>query len=371
MNKRTLYLFIITFLWIGKAGFAQGNSDFMSKSIDGYIHLYYDEQYCLVDENCEFKTYTRVTKYDKDKGGFNGFFTDYNNNNQPALTGTYLEGKKNGEFKFNYPNGKVKSRIFFSNNMPEGKWSYFYLSGNPWLEIEFKNQVPHLISFWDEKGKQRIKNGKGKLKLTQPILDYNEFGFINTIIKGSVRKGRPVGFWQNSVGYPKADDELIGTELYSNGEFVQSQYTYPPNIRTNQSLISIVPFCYPLNAETMIYKGCTVDENQNYNTYLQNYLNAKLSFIWTLEDAPAITEFTVKVEVKKTGQSAEIIIPEEFPPTFTKVLKTALSNIPYWIPSFKNGKTIDDVLEITLSKINLEEDAVSFGYPIIKRKNGS
>ncbi|MEO5911313.1 MAG: hypothetical protein ABIP95_10520 [Pelobium sp.] len=370
MIKKAIYVLVLSFLFLGKAGFAQDNKDFMSKSIDGYIHLYYDVQYCLVDESCEFKTYTRVTKYDKAKGGFNGFFTDYYNNNQPALTGTYLEGKKNGEFKFTYPNGKVKSSIFYNNNIPEGKWRYFYLSGNPWLEIEFKNQIPYLISFWDEKGMKRIENGKGKLKLSQPVLDFNEFGFINTIVKGSLKNGRPDGIWQNLLGYPKAEDEVIGNELYNDGEFVQSQYTYPPNIKTNQSLISMVPFFYPLNAETMIYKGCTVDENQNYNIYLQNYLNTNLPLIWTLKNAPDIDKFTVKVEVRANGQSAAITFPDEFPILFANSLKIALSNIPYWIPSFKDGKTIDDVLEITLYKINLENDVISFGYPIIKRNNG-
>ena len=238
MNKLFLLIWISV---LANAAIAQEKANnYTMQSINGYVRLYFDDQYYLVDQSCEYKTYTRVVKYDQIKGGFNGFFTDYYNNNIPALTGTYLSGKKEGEFKGYYPSGKLRSIQLYLNDVPNGKWQYFYSNGSPWINVEFKNQIPYVQEFWNVKGKKRIKEGNGNFSLTNEPAEYSEHGFTGLVYKGNIKNGRPNGLWVALLDYGKTV-ELVGTEIYNKNNFIESNYSYPQNVKPTQSIISILP----------------------------------------------------------------------------------------------------------------------------------
>lgn len=368
MVKKTIYIFLLGFITLQQAYAQQPSEKYMEQSIDGYIHLYFDQQYYLVDQNCVYKTFTRVIKYDKSKGGFNSFFTDYYNNNQPALTGKYQDGKKQGEFKSFYENGISKFTINFKDNLPNGDWKYFYPSGNIWLDLSYNNNQIYIKNYFDEKGRPQIKDGKGKLELTESVYDFNEFGFTGISFEGKVKDGLPDGIWSSNLIYPKNPSEYIGAEKFNKGHFEISNYTYPQNFSPKNSLIRFHPIFTAVNAEALTFKKCTIDDNQGYNVYLQTYLNNNIIFEKT--DILPQEPFDVKLDIDEKGKLKNTIIPEGLDPEFTNVLKQILNRIPYFIPSYLKGKTISDTFIIKLSILQDENHKAYFGYPDIKRTEG-
>jgi len=346
----------------------QPSAKYMEQSIDGYIHLYFDQQYYLVDQSCVYKTFTRVIKYDKNSGGFNSFFTDYYNNNQPALTGKYQEGKKQGEFKGFYENGIPKFTVNFKDNLPIGDWKYFYPSGNIWLNLSYIKEQLFIKDYFDEKGRQKIKEGKGKLKLTEPVYDFNEFGFTGISFEGRVKDGKPDAIWASYLIYSKNSSEYIGAEKFENGKFEISNYTYPQNFSQKNSLVKFHPVFVADNAQALTFKNCTIDDNQGYNFYLQKYLNDRI--IFEKSDVLPQESFEVKLAIDENGKVKKLIIPENLDSDLTTVLKRLLLAVPYFIPSYVNGKTISDTLVVTLSILQDENNKAYFGYPDIKRTEG-
>ena len=367
MNKLFLLIWISV---LANATIAQEKANkFVMQSIDGYVHLYFDDQYYLVDQNCEYKTYTRVTKYDQNRGGFNGFFTDYYNNNIPALTGTYLEGKKDGEFKGYYPSGQLRSIQLYLNDVPNGKSQYFYSNGSPWITIEFKNQIPHVIEFWNVKGKKRIKEGNGNFTLTNETTEYSEYGFTGIVYKGNIKNGRPNGLWLALLDYGETE-ELVGTEIYNKNKFTESNYSYPQNVKPTQSRINILPVSLADKSVDLMFKSCSIDENKGFNQYLPNHLNSSLPQIWRSLNPPLEETFDVLILVNKKGERTKTTLPASLPKEFGVLLDKALQAVPYWIPSFVGNETIEDTLLITITKFTDEKGETSFGYPTIKRKTG-
>ncbi len=360
------------FLSLQKIGTAQeSSSNYFKKSIDGYIHLYFDKQYFLVDEDCTYKTYTRAIKYDKNKGGFNSFFIDYYNNNTPALTGNYIEGKKEGVFKQFYPNGNRHTLSYFKDNLPVGEWQYFYPSGNPWITVKFKNQVPYILEYWNESGIKRVKSGKGKFQFTQDVYDYNYYGYTGVIVKGRVKNGRPVGIWSNFLDYPEGEDQLIRNILFSKDGLVKSSNSFPKQTSQTPSMIQLIPTLLFENTSELKYKNCTIDDQKQFNLYLQNYINTSLPLIWKFDEVPLENSFTATVNINQYGQSTLVEIQKDVPLQFSIALAYVLKSVTYWIPSFSEGKTIDDSLEITFFKAVDGNKNTSFAYPTIKRKKES
>lgn len=361
---------ILIFLSLQKVGLAQERpANYFKNSIDGYVHLYFDHQYFLVDEDCSFKTFTRVIKYDEGAGGFNSFFIDYYNNNATALTGKYVNGNKEGVFKQFYPNGTPQSLSEFENNLPVGEWIYFYPSGNPWIVVKYKNAVPYIMEYWNEKGVKKVKSGKGRYQSKQEIFDFNEYGYSGTLAMGRLNEGRPIGAWSNYLDFPETGNQWIGGEIFSKNGFKKSMYIFPTNLAKNTSIIQLLPSQLWDNSAVLKYKNCTIDDQKLFNLYLQNYINAALPNIWQFDEVPLENSFTATVNINQFGQSISVQISENVPKEFGFALQYALKSVTYWIPSFIKGKTVEDSLEITFFKQINEDGVVSFNYPKIKRKN--
>lgn len=362
-----LFTLILFFILSVKCTFSQFKTDtYINKSVDGYIHLYFDEQYFLTEQNCEFKTYTRVCRYNRENGGYDGFFTDYYNNGKIALKGNYIEGKKHGDFDAFYPNGAPKYHISFVQDTAKGLGKYYYPSGEPWLEIEFINQTFLIRNFWNKYGVQKVANGKGKYTFTSPTLNFNELGYSAFIFKGRIRKGLPVGIWTTDLLYPNQETELIGFETLNKGRFQSSNYFYPENASSNLSFLQLYPVFYPLQSDNLIKKSCTIDDNQGYNLYLKDFLNANLPFIWSNKDAPE-DFFKVKVSIDSLGKAKEIVAVDSVSTIFSKTLIMSLKEVNYWIPSFIKGKTVSDSLTITFYRQENDIASDTFAYPSIVR----
>ncbi|MFC5283588.1 toxin-antitoxin system YwqK family antitoxin [Pedobacter alpinus] len=361
------FAIIIVLLIIVKTSFSQlAAENYLKKSVDGYVHLYFDEQYYLADQNCEFKYYTRVCKYSPSTNGFDGFFTDYYNNNTIALTGNYKEGKMDGNFKGFYPAGIPKFDAFFDDDQPFGTWSFYYPSGEIWLKIQFVNNIAQIKDFWNVYGVQKVVNGKGKYGFTQEVLNFNEFGYNGINFNGRINNGVPVGNWLTNIVFPNKSIDFIGNEYYKKGVFISSNYIYPAGVSKKESLLQLYPSFNFYNTKKLTYKNCTIDDNQGYNFYLQEYLNNNLPLFWEQANSPKAS-FKVAVVIDSTGKSLEVSLIDSIAPIQSQLIKQALQDVNYWIPSFIRGKTIKDTVLITISPVEIDNQRKTFAYPIIIR----
>lgn len=146
--------------------------------------------------------------------------TDFYMSGEVASSGAYLTSSykvKDGEFAFYYPNGQIKSRGSFKENLRLGEWKWWYPNGQPMKDalIIHTNAVPNeeivlTVNFWDQKGNQIVSQGKGEL--TQ----YNEYQYVDelyVVAKGNILDGLKHGPW---LGYDK-EGNLLYRELYREG----------------------------------------------------------------------------------------------------------------------------------------------------------
>lgn len=346
MKLKHLILFIAFFKYADV--FAQTDkTQFYTNSKEGYTHFYYDEQYYLVDENCKFRHYTRVIK--RTEGNvFDGFFTDYYNNNNIALTGTYTKGVKNGIFKTYYYNGKVKSEVNFSNDKPQGISNYYYDNGTPWMTINHTGSKTIITDYWDPYGVKKASEGKGSFEYKDWIWGFNDTGYEAVVYRGRLKDGLPRGSWSILLSYPKSPEELIAIEEFQNGEFKTSfslKNSYYPSKASN---LKFYPSFIDERSQKFISKNCNIDDNQDYTSYLENFLNRNFDFS-IISPQTSSNTFTYEVAISERGQSYSINIPDGEEGRVNNYLKALLNVIPYWIPSFINGKTVKDKLIIRFS----------------------
>ena len=53
--------------------------------------------------------------------------------------GGYLNGLRNGNWKYFYPDGKIEQQGDFMKDKPVGSWLWSYPNGSVWKEEEFIN----------------------------------------------------------------------------------------------------------------------------------------------------------------------------------------------------------------------------------------
>lgn len=347
MKLKHLILFIAFFKYADV--FAQTeDAKFFSHTKEGYTHFFYDEQYYLVDGKCKFRHYTRVIKQVKGNNSFDGFFTDYYNNNGVALTGTYVRGVKNGIFKNYYYNGKLKSEVTFINDKPEGTARYYYDNGTPWMIINHKDSRVFISDYWDPYGVKKVTEGKGRFEFKDWSWGFNDSGFNAVFYRGRLKAGLPAGSWNISLSYPRSPEELVSFELFEKGEFMNSYNIKNPYYPTKSSNLKFYPDFVDSRSQKFISKSCGIDDNQDYTNYIENFLNRNFDFS-IITNSDSSKQFAFEVMIDEYGQSFTINSLEGEPSPVNKTLIQLLNLIPYWIPSYIEGKTVPDKLTIKFS----------------------
>lgn len=345
--------------------FAQfSGNKFYQKTKEGYYHFYYDQQYYLVPQDCKFKFFTRVIEHVKDKNVFDGFFTDYFNNNKIALTGTYKMGLKNGIFKNYYPNGNLRYEVTFQNNEIIGKAHFFYDNGKPWLNLEIKDGAFYILEYWNPVGKQRVKEGNGVYEYKDWYWGYNVYGFDAIVYKGRVKNGLTNGQWSIFFSYPDSSLELYRTELMNKGKFLGANLYIAPATSTKASMVKFIPNFDDIRSTSFISKDCTIDDNQNFTSFLEGFLNQAFEAAALPEDLQS-NVIQCNVVVNQWGRAIDVN-SDVGSPMMDRSLKIALSAIEYWIPSYKNNETITDTLAIKFN-VNQIKGKPSFSNFKIKR----
>ena len=143
----------------------------------------------------------RIVTYKK--GIKDGPVSIWNDQGKKAMTGTYINDKKNGEWKWHSDNKGLDSLIQFSENKYMGKYQIWHVNGQKAVNGEYQNG---------------IKIGEWKWYTINGNLDSTKI-FSNGMLNG------PVQFYYGS-GTAKNESKIKSKMTYSNGKLPGEKIDY-------------------------------------------------------------------------------------------------------------------------------------------------
>lgn len=362
--------FIIAVLAIcTNVAFAQDSTRnvFFEKINDTESRFFFDQNYYLVDKNCEFKSIERVAKFDKINNHFEGNFVDVAADGRRLLSGSYANGLKDGRFVAYHPNQQIKWEVTFKENKPTGFWNYYYPDGRPLLSVSFHDSTSaRIVSLWDERGKLRVKQGNGKYDFRNPIDGYSQYGFSFYSMRGKIKDGVPDSAWQVYFENPQAkQSEYAADETYRDGIFLignnyfeDTEYTAP--------IFSILPYDTFYRADALVFKPCTFDDFAGFTYYLSEYFKAAFQAVRV--NTPVNNDFAFEVLVRKDGSARRAKVISELPEEIHNGFQRVVQSIEYFMPSFKDGDYIDDQLTVRGKVLSGADGQLLFQTNRIERK---
>lgn len=354
MNKALLTLFLLLGICSPSAG--QQAATYIEVIGGGKFRFYYNEQYFLVDKDCEFLSRIRTSGLTAEKK-FTGDFTDQDVNGATILTGRYEDGKKNGTFRAFYPGGFLRWQGDFRDDRPQGTWNYYHPDGTPSMILEFTEEATYIRECWNEKGKPVVRDGNGSFLLRDYQFGYNPTGHEALLYRGRVRAGLPHGQWTVQYQFPGGATEPMGTVIFRD------------SVIAGVTPVRFAETEFFPNAEAFTSKTCSVDDQINFADYLRNHLNLKFDFSSFPPDGiPPVIEATLRVS--SDGAAGDMTLNTPVGKAAESGLKELFFSIGYWVPSQKDGKVIDDTLTISMDILEGEDRTLSFGYPRITRAAG-
>ncbi|MBE8714194.1 toxin-antitoxin system YwqK family antitoxin [Sphingobacterium hungaricum] len=336
------------------------------KTVNGMLRFYFDKNYFLCDKNCEFKAIERVASFDTKNSRFNGEFRDFAPNGHVILTGNYVDGEKEGVFKAYHPNKVLKWEVVFKNNFPTGEWKYYYPDAKPMLVVNYTDSIMRIESLWDIKGREKVKDGKGDFEFTYHFEGFTEFGFPSYRRKGRVVNGVPNGFWTLTLVDGKFS-ELGREEYYKNGVLADFGEQYF-NFELVNNKLQFFPAENFNRAEILYFKNCTFDDFSGFSIYLTEKLNSR--FATLLVDAEvADDDFSYVIAVSEKGEPGRADFTKAFADEkLNRQLNIAVSRIRYYLPSFKDGEYVKDILSVS-GKLIIKEDGTPAVHSISIKRN--
>ncbi|WP_166332793.1 toxin-antitoxin system YwqK family antitoxin [Sphingobacterium chungjuense] len=367
-NTLTLFLYCLSFLLMLSTATAQDsiNNVFFERINADEVHFFYDQNYFLVDKNCEFKSIERHAGFDRSTNKFDGKFADYTVDGTLLLTGSYTQGAKNGSFIAYHPNRQIKWEVTFKDNQPEGFWNYFYPDGKPYLSVSFSDSTTRIVSQWDRRGKLGVKLGDGRYEFLNPIDGFSEYGFGFYSMSGRIKDGLPNGAWTIHFENPEAKQkEFAAEEYYRDGVLIRGYDAFKDAEYTTPTY-GILPYDNFYRAETLLFKQCTYDDFTGFTVYLAEYLRNSFQLV-QLEN-PTTTDFAFEVRLRKDGTPRGIKIVKPLPDEINDSFRKVIESIPYYVPSFKLGEYIDDTITVYGTMSTAADSSLQFQTNRIERK---
>lgn len=341
------------------------------KLSNGLIRFFYDSHYYLADKQCQFKAIERVGGYDPQRQLFAGAFVDFNNRGQAILRGNYRDGKKDGDFKAYHGNGQLKWQVSFVQDVPQAVRTYYYPDGKPLLEVQYGTGEEALLwNFWDQRGRQRVKDGNGRYEFTVEADGYNEFGYVQYVRKGKVVNGRPHGNWTIEYIFADGKKHDAGYEFYQHGRFIIGYESYKDEEFSSNPRYGLLPIDVFLRAESMIVKACTIDDHSGFTGYLAKHLEEW--FVGEVDGLPDPLKIEFTVAVNRHGVPEQFVMKSTFArKRYADLLLEGLGWVGFWFPSFAAGEFIDDTLTVTIEAFpDAVEQKIRFFDARISRAKG-
>src|SRR5690606_35495812 len=110
----------------------------------------------------------------------------------------------------------------FHEDRPTGIWKYYCPDGKAFLEQEYPAESLHsegappfqLRSYWDQRGRQRVKEGNGYFEMKMEYDGYNPYSVRFVQRKGRVMHGRPWSEWTLEWIFENGEKEEFAREQY-------------------------------------------------------------------------------------------------------------------------------------------------------------
>lgn len=242
-----------------------------------YNRMYYNSDW--IGTSIDSAKFYRISGFNSKIGAFEDSVIDYNvQNDLIEMTGYYVNGKKNGNFKFYYPNGKLKRDISYKDNERIETWTEFYQNGTIKVELKYEHGSEQIIELNDSLGNSLITEGKFKYHMN--ILNnsnsfflfkknlYNqnlEDSYINdALIEGEVSNYKRHGKWKIFK-----NEELFAKLEYNEGKFKKGYYIVNENkvkiakIDDNYSSFSLInnPIKFQKTESFMLEPGAKIKSN--------------------------------------------------------------------------------------------------------------
>ena len=184
---------------------------------------------------------------------FTGAVKDYTIDNTIIMEGLYsTDGFREGDFKFYYPDGKLRLSAKYKKNIATGEWYWYYANGKEQAIIYFPQdpQDFRFIKYATEEGTITLENGSGNFTWHT---DNFESLIGDNIVSGSFTSGKRSGDWNFVSSVRPWDNSISFTEHYDDGKFMRRI-----NNNTNRyNLIKPATFSFSpqhlYSAETMKY----------------------------------------------------------------------------------------------------------------------
>ena len=164
------------------------------------------------DENGIFSGDGAVDENDKKQGNWKYYYES----GEVKSIGAYKDNLKTGEWIFYYEDGKIEQRGKYNNDKPSGQWTWFYTSGNKWRE---ENLIKGI-----EEGSFTEFNKEGRVILKGEYVDgerngiwnYNNGDFTE---EGTYQDGLQNGLWKGWFSNGKLNYEVNYVQGVPDGKY--------------------------------------------------------------------------------------------------------------------------------------------------------
>jgi TonB family protein len=174
--------------------------------------LFYSENWELCEPNSAM--YVRQCMIDTKNLQFKGQILDLYSDGSTFMEGKYLNGAKNGTFKFYHKNGQISKQGKYKNNLRDSLWTYYDEMCNVQSEILFENDNFSVLEYKSDKGTIIDGTGQWYNSSTHPTTGYS----LNTT--GSFQNGLKHGWWEIRDHHNK----LVFREKFKNGKFITGKF---------------------------------------------------------------------------------------------------------------------------------------------------
>jgi hypothetical protein len=213
--NRSLFIFLSAFITTCNLTGQNIPKEF---NIGNFINVYSNDSIAIsfnctgtiTDLSCA--DFIRKGKIDSININVTGNFKDYYPNGVTAFEGTMINDYLEGEGRYYHLNGVLKSCGHYTKDRKVGLWFYYYENTNLEKIINFIDDQPFVVEYYDRYNIPRVVNGAGEY--------YGEFYPYKTCtplgIAGQIENGKINGVW--TLVDPKSASR-IAQEKYLNGVF--------------------------------------------------------------------------------------------------------------------------------------------------------
>jgi len=250
------------------------------------IILYYNSDWEITQK--EKAVFYRESEYNLNDFKLNGKVVDYNISDSAVLMeGNYLNNKREGTFVFYYPNGVTESIGEYKSNKRTGTWYYYYKNSNLKQKVYFPENANKynftVIDFYDNKGKQMIKNGTGKW-INDSIQTFDGLCTITGSFRDSLKNDK----W---ILKRISDNKVMHTENFNKGKLIEATLFIGGKYGTvNSEILNKIP-------DENQYKLHTTEEfTLDTSVFAKSILNSDVETIFK-----TVTGKEYKIQNRKAG----------------------------------------------------------------------